>query len=198
MTGIEGLIPELQQPCRALIDVAGAAGVQPRLTSTLRTRSEQERLYKRYLSGASAYPAAPPGTSAHEFGYAFDLVVVGTENQNDLGAVWESWNGVWGGRARDPIHFEYPGFKAVAGQTAGAGGKYGTRAAALPAKGGGFYGLVDFLSGFVPWLGEVQLANTLADVFLKIMGVDEPLFDATAEFYLQHPAEAIRDLLAYL
>jgi len=28
----------------------------------------------------------------------------------DLGQVWESWGGVWGGHFKDPIHFEYPGF----------------------------------------------------------------------------------------
>jgi hypothetical protein len=30
---------------------------------------------------------------------------------SDVGAYWESLGGVWGGRNRDPIHFEYPGFK---------------------------------------------------------------------------------------
>jgi hypothetical protein len=109
-TSIEALIPELQEPCRALVNIAGAAGVQPRITSTLRTYSQQAHLYKSFLSGRAGYPVAPPGKSAHEFGYAFDLVVVGAENQNDLGQVWESWGGKWGGRAHDPIHFEYPGF----------------------------------------------------------------------------------------
>jgi D-alanyl-D-alanine carboxypeptidase len=110
-TSIESLIPELQEPCRALVDIAGAAGVQPRITSTLRTYSQQAHLYRSFLNGRAGYPVAPPGKSAHEFGYAFDLVVVGTENQNDLGQVWESWGGKWGGRAHDPIHFEYPGFQ---------------------------------------------------------------------------------------
>lgn len=107
-TSIEALIPELQAPCRELLAIAGAAGVQPRITSTLRSHSEQARLYRRFVNGKSKYPAAPPGSSAHEFGYAFDMVVVGDENQDDLGQVWGSWGGVWG--PNDPIHFEYPGF----------------------------------------------------------------------------------------
>ena len=28
----------------------------------------------------------------------------------DLGSVWQSWGGIWGGAFNDPIHFEYPGF----------------------------------------------------------------------------------------
>lgn len=28
----------------------------------------------------------------------------------DLGKVWVSWGGVWGGAFHDPIHFEYPGW----------------------------------------------------------------------------------------
>lgn len=107
-TSIEALIPELQQPCRDLVNIAGAAGVQPRITSTLRSHSEQVRLYNRYLAGQSAYPAAPPGRSSHEFGYAFDLVVTGSDNQHDLGSLWTSWGGVYS--LHDDIHFEYPGF----------------------------------------------------------------------------------------
>ena len=199
MTSIEALIPELQQPCRALLNLAGAAGVQPRITSTLRTRSEQTRLYKTYLAGHAAYPAAPPGASAHEYGYAFDMVVVGTENQNDLGTVWEQWGGVWGGHARDPIHFEYPGFKAL-GQTAGAGAEYGTPSAPASARGGGaLYTLADFLAGLIPGVGAVELAGTIAEVFLRLFGVrDQGSIEDIALFYSQHPAEAVRDLLPYL
>lgn len=106
---LEALIPELQEPAGALYDLAARAGVQPRITSTVRTRAEQSRLYRRFLSGGSAFPAAPPGLSAHEYGYAFDMVVAGEENQFDLGAVWQSWGGVWS--SKDFVHFEYPGFK---------------------------------------------------------------------------------------
>ncbi len=156
-TSIEALIPELQQPARALIDLAGRAGVQPRITSTLRTRYEQERLFRRYQQGLNPYPAARPGTSAHEFGWAFDLVVVGTENQDDLGTVWRDWGGVYGGKS-DPVHFEYPGFippaaNGAASRGTGPGARYGSTAGAT---------FVDFLLGFVPGLGEVELIATLA------------------------------------
>lgn len=109
---LEALIPELQQPARDLYGVAAQAGVNPRITSTVRSRAEQSRLYRRYLSGAAHFPAAPPGFSAHEYGYAFDMVVAGEDNQLDLGTVWQGWGGVWS--SKDTIHFEYPGFKAPA------------------------------------------------------------------------------------
>ena len=107
-SAIEALIPELQPWCRQLLAIADQAGVQPRITSTLRSSSEQKRLYAKYLAGNSAYPVAPPGSSAHEAGYAFDMVVNGLDNQYDLGAVWGSWGGIW--HPSDDIHFEYPGF----------------------------------------------------------------------------------------
>lgn len=105
----EDLIPELQGPARDLLQAAGEAGLLPRVTSTRRTRSSQERLYRRWQSGLSPLPAAPPGLSAHEYGYAFDMVVSPYSALADVGYTWQSWGGVWGGD-RDPVHFEYPGF----------------------------------------------------------------------------------------
>jgi D-alanyl-D-alanine carboxypeptidase len=105
----EDLIPELQGPAQDLVDAAGAAGLQPRVTSTLRSYQAQVRLYRRWQSGLSPLPAAPPGTSAHEFGYAFDLVVTPYEALSDVGYTWQTWGGEWGGE-KDPVHFQYPGF----------------------------------------------------------------------------------------
>ena len=105
----EDLIPDLREPAAALLQAAGADGLLPQVTSTRRTRSAQERLYRRWQSGLSPFPAAPPGTSAHEYGYAFDMVVSPLEALADVGYTWEAWGGLWGGD-RDPIHFQYPGF----------------------------------------------------------------------------------------
>ena len=106
------LLPELQPFARDLIAAAGAAGLQPRVTSTLRTYADQKRLYSRYLAGASPYPAAPPGRSAHEYGYAFDMIVAPLSALADVGDYWEQQGGIWGGRIGDDVHFEYPGFTA--------------------------------------------------------------------------------------
>ena len=108
---LDSLIPELVPAARDLVRAAGAAGLQPRVTSTIRSHSEQKRLYDRYLAGQSEYPAAPPGQSAHEYGWAFDMIVTPMDSLSDVGAYWEQEGGVWGGHYGDPIHFEYPGFK---------------------------------------------------------------------------------------
>jgi hypothetical protein len=75
------------------------------VTSTRRTSAEQSALYAAFLAGASKYPAAPPGQSYHEYGRAFDLYAEPWVLE-ELGRVWESVGGTWGGRGSDPIHFE--------------------------------------------------------------------------------------------
>lgn len=105
------LHPQLQAAAAALYNVAMQYGLFPTVTSVLRTYAQQARLYRRYLAGSSPYPAAPPGHSKHERGLAFDMVVQQggfSPQQAWLGQVWESWGGRWGGRFKDPIHFEAP------------------------------------------------------------------------------------------
>ena len=80
------------------------------VTSGYRSAAKQEKLYQRYLSGASKIPAAPPGRSLHGYGLAFDLARIGKNPFDDpllawLGQVWESWGGKYGG-AGDPVHFQ--------------------------------------------------------------------------------------------
>jgi len=104
---VDDLVEELRDPCRALLSAASAAGLQPRITSTLRSHAEQQRLYRRYVAGAAGFPVAPPGTSAHEFGEAFDMVVSPMEALEDVGYTWQTWGGGW--NPGDAVHFELPG-----------------------------------------------------------------------------------------
>jgi hypothetical protein len=112
---IDDLVAELRDPCRALIAACDDAGLQPRLTSTLRSHAEQKRLYNRFLAGQSGYPVAPPGSSAHEYGEAFDMVVSPMEALADVGYTWQTWGGGWG--PGDAVHFELPGATARAKAT---------------------------------------------------------------------------------
>lgn len=114
--GFSELIEPLRPYADALVLLAGRARVAPRVTSTLRTYSQQQRLYRSFVRGETRYPVAPPGTSAHEYGYAFDMVVDSQENLHDLGQVWRSWGGVW--NPSDEVHFEYPGFKPTGAEKA--------------------------------------------------------------------------------
>lgn len=173
---IDALIPEFQPYAAELVRLAGQAGFQPRVTSTRRSSSEQKRLYDRYLAGQSTLPAAPPGRSAHEYGYAIDIALADPQDSFDLGDLWTSNGGIWS--PKDWVHYEYPGFRQVAGSATG------------PVAGAGIYKLVDFLSSFVPYLGEAQLL----DAVIAFFGID-PL-PSDVSWYLQHPAEAIRDILS--
>jgi len=127
---IDDLVPELADAARALVDAAGRAGLQPRVTSTVRTRSEQARLYRRFLAGASGYPVAPPGFSAHEYGEAFDMVTSPMEALADVGATWLDWGGYWG--PGDAVHFELSGATARAKQRGRESPWYVELAAGLP------------------------------------------------------------------
>lgn len=89
----------------ALFRAAQSIDPTARITSTVRSRSEQRRLYNNYLAGRSRFPAAPPGRSKHELGRAIDIVAR-PETLRRLGAAWERLGGRWGGRFNDPIHFE--------------------------------------------------------------------------------------------
>jgi hypothetical protein len=114
--------------------------------------------------------------------------VVTPENyQSRVGSAWETyWGGKWGGR-RDPVHFELPGASEQAWQL-GESQAQATRQP--PQEGDAFYKLADFLSGFVPYLGTLQLVDSL-------VGALDGNKDK-ASWYLQHPAEAIRDLVHLL
>lgn len=82
-----------------------AEGIPFRVTSTKRSRAEQQKLFDRFQRGESDLPAAPPGTSKHELGRAIDVVF---ETEDDLADAVElaadqdlDWFGM-----DDPVHFE--------------------------------------------------------------------------------------------
>lgn len=71
--------------------------------------SKQDELYQKYLRGESAIPAAPPGSSLHNYGLAFDVARMGVDPFQDsllawLAALWLQVGGQHGG-AQDPVHF---------------------------------------------------------------------------------------------
>lgn len=100
-----GLQPFLRPYAEELLRIAGP---RAHLTSVRRSRRQQTLLWRRFLAGLSKYPAAPPGTSDHEKGLAFDIYSEDKGLLRYLGQIWESWGGVWGGRFGDDIHFAAP------------------------------------------------------------------------------------------
>ncbi len=162
-----GLVPELRDASQYLLQEASRAGLQPRITSAFRSYSQQTRLYRRFLRGQSRFPALPPGSSAHEYGEAFDMVVSPEGYLVDVGALWTSWGGAWGGQA-DPVHFELPGASARAkgrGEPSGLQELVGLgRSFAqgrLPVI--GQVGTVAWLASLIPGLTENQYLKLLSD-----------------------------------
>ena len=97
---IEGLQKWLIPYAELLIGLAPRGSL--RVTSVIRTRAHQEKLYAARQAGQWPYPVAPPGCSQHEYGYAWDMVG-DAALLRELGAIWKSWGGQWG--ESDPIHF---------------------------------------------------------------------------------------------
>jgi len=97
------LDPQLRPYVDALLTVGRQLGLQPRVTSTRRSRAEQTALYRAWLAGRNPYPVARPGTSDHELGWAVDIVCT---DPPQLGEIWKSWGGRWS--PRDEVHFAGP------------------------------------------------------------------------------------------
>jgi LAS superfamily LD-carboxypeptidase LdcB len=108
MASVRTLDPLIRDAAAALVQLAREAGLNPVVTSARRSRAEQARLYRNFQAGRSRFPAAPPGRSKHEHGLAFDVHISDKRYLKEMGEVWESWGGRWGGRFKDPIHFEAP------------------------------------------------------------------------------------------
>ncbi len=114
---LDQLDPDLRAAIAELSQWLGSQRVILTITSTVRSARDQDFLWRRYQKGLSGgLPAAPPGHSAHEYGWAFDAVVSPVEYQEAVGRAWEQmWGGKWGNR-RDPVHFELPGASELAWQ----------------------------------------------------------------------------------
>jgi hypothetical protein len=148
MASLDDLDPDLSVFARALLNAAGAAGLQPKITSTVRTHSEQRRLYNRFLAGQSGFPVVPPGYSAHEYGWAFDMVVSPMDALADVGYTWQQWGGGW--NPADAVHFELPGASESARQRG---------AQESEQKPIGRW--IDELFGRIPWYLSVLLPTSL-------------------------------------
>lgn len=125
---MKGLITELAVVMEDFVRILGSAGLHPRITSTYRTHAKQAALYRRFLAGLTEYTVAAPGNSPHEYGYAFDLIVQPLSALDEVGKYFEdSYNGVWGGRFGDPVHFEHPAWNPTLRRAQRAEGRVSTR-----------------------------------------------------------------------
>lgn len=134
MATLRTLDPALADDAQQFVDWLRGLGVRVTVTSARRSSAKQAALYARYKAGKSKYPAAAPGTSKHEQGFAFDLGL-NPPVYAQAGQVWEQYmGGVWGGRFNDEVHYERGGAKASKVAAGFVGGSRGPQEAALEHK----------------------------------------------------------------
>lgn len=85
-------------------------GMRVTITSQFRSVEKQALLRRRFEQGLSKFPAARPGLSMHNYGFAFDAVVTAGGTQKDLGRIAARHQLIWAGPA-DSVHFDPFGFK---------------------------------------------------------------------------------------
>lgn len=176
---------EAADDARYLISVAQQYGVTLHVTSVTRTFEEQTYYYNLRLKGQWPYPVAKPGTSAHEYGFAFDLSGGSHADLAALRKLWSSWGGIT--FDYDPVHFQFPGFSPPTQLQ-------NVRPAARSQAQATFDQLADLLLYFVPVLGQVLSKAQLASALIQILSGST----SDAAWYIQHPIEALRDLQDWL
>ena len=85
---------------------ARARGFELVITSTFRTRAEQQSLFDQFQLGVRSFPVARPGTSRHEFGLAIDGVAIPPSRRPELVDIMRSVGFRWAGPS-DTVHFDY-------------------------------------------------------------------------------------------
>lgn len=85
---------------------ARARGFEFVVTSTFRTRFEQQTLFDQFQLGNRHFPVAAPGSSAHELGLAVDGVAVPPSRLPELVLIMRSVGFKWAG-PDDPVHFDF-------------------------------------------------------------------------------------------
>ena len=114
---IERIALDTLEPYLNLVASAAQDGVEIAINSAFRSYPEQKSLYEGYKNRLPGYNiAAPPGTSKHQNGIAFDIRVAGATG--DPVYEWLKKNGPSHGFIRtvnkEPWHWEYDQAKAVA------------------------------------------------------------------------------------
>lgn len=175
----DALDPDLLQGMKELEQFLTQNGVIPTITSTVRTYREQKFLWDRFQKGQSELPAAKPGFSAHEYGWAFDMILSDNSLLPIVGKIWvDYWGGGYGGK-RDPVHFELPGATRLAARL-GASGAYpdGAGPGGLqPEDAPTILKLFDIGLSFTP-LGVVQIAELLSQVVAPATGKYDRIISA--------------------
>ena len=179
-----------------IVNLAKYADASVRVTSTFRTHAKQQELYKAWRQGRSRYPAARPGNSAHEYGYAVDLVFSNADARDVVRNIWVGAGGNLGND--DEIHFEFSNWRDLV-QYGDPGTIDTPTASPTPEVEGGFGtsgtawdNFANLLVSFVPWVGGIMSIANIASDLASLWGGDQNV----ALWYISHPAQLERDAAA--
>ena len=104
-----GVNPQLASAVQsAMNDYTAMTGKTATITSTVRSRAQQQALYDAYIAGGKkGMPVAPPGSSRHELGNAVDINRAAADEMDRMGIL--SKYGLARPVANDPVHIELAG-----------------------------------------------------------------------------------------
>jgi len=126
---LDDLRPEVRPLVDAFLAACTAAGLDLIVTATSRTLAEQAALYAQGRTAPGPRVTnAPPGTSAHNYGLAIDIVpmVNGKPDWNGHDSIWQQigslgqaagleWFGAPGSPYVEMPHFQLPNWRSVVG-----------------------------------------------------------------------------------
>ena len=101
--GLRGLHRDVRPAAEYAHRVANYYGIEPVVTSTFRSWTEQAQLRRKYEEGRSNFPANRPGDSAHNYGLAWDSWVPEAQRP--------AWKAI-----REWVGFQVPGNDWIHGQ----------------------------------------------------------------------------------
>lgn len=123
---VQDLQPDIREMCRLFLNKCRRHGIRVFVVHTLRTMEEQALLYaKGRTRPGSVVTRAKPGSSAHNWGLAFDVAFRPKDNPRGVtwvgpwkkvGAIGEELGLAWGGRWRkfpDRPHFQHPRWREL-------------------------------------------------------------------------------------
>lgn len=126
---LDDLRPEVRSQVDAFLASCAAAELDVLVTCTSRTLEEQAALYAQgRTTPGPKVTNAPPGTSAHNYGLAVDVVpmVNGKPDWQGADSCWQQmgalgqaagleWFGAPGSPYKEEPHFQLPNWRTVAG-----------------------------------------------------------------------------------
>ena len=191
---MNGINPKLANAVNmAASEYFDATGRHIQITSGLRDSSKQAQLYQAYISGRSPYPAARPGTSKHEKGFAVDINSADAAAMDKMGILAKY--GLSRPVPNDPVHIEMAGLGG-GGESSGGGGGYAEKGGG---GGGGGGRAPAASSGGAPAAASVApaassggaaLSKKESSTLKQAMAVTDPHVKSRAMFQAAQDAEA--------